>query len=126
MVISHTHLNNFSSPVFVCASYLREKLFAVILTQAQAQAEARIQQRALQEEGRKSDTNPPVLGFEFGRPACGYDAVVKPIVVLNDFLGSSEEAKPDIFVGRGDDRRSADNDFHCRRSQMTSSKKSDG
>nr|GMC74255.1 uncharacterized protein LOC109186495 [Ipomoea batatas] len=63
LVISHTHLNNFSSPVFVCASCLREKLFAVILTQAQAQAEARIQQRALQEEGRKSDTNPPVLVF---------------------------------------------------------------
>nr|GLL19793.1 uncharacterized protein LOC109186495 [Ipomoea trifida] len=63
LVISHTHLNNFSSPVFVCASCLQEKLFAVILTQAQAQAEARIQQRALQEEGRKSDTNPPVLVF---------------------------------------------------------------
>nr|GMD65171.1 uncharacterized protein LOC109186495 [Ipomoea batatas] len=57
------HLSDLSSGVGVCASCLREKLFAVILTQAQAQAEARIQQRALQEEGRKSDTNPPVLVF---------------------------------------------------------------
>lgn len=54
------HQSDSSSGVGVCASCLREKLFAVILAQAQAQAEARIQHRGIQEEGgRKSDTSQP-------------------------------------------------------------------
>nr|GMC90243.1 hypothetical protein Iba_chr04fCG6250 [Ipomoea batatas] len=36
-------------------------------------------------------------GFEFGRSACRYNVVVKPVVVLNDFFRSSEEAKSDVI-----------------------------
>ncbi|VFQ75824.1 unnamed protein product [Cuscuta campestris] len=65
------HQSDSSSGVGVCASCLREKLFAVILAQAQAQAEARIQNRV--EGGRKSDTSQPAApGLLFPRSVSPY------------------------------------------------------
>ncbi|CAH9147909.1 unnamed protein product [Cuscuta epithymum] len=64
------HQSDLSSGVGVCASCLREKLFAVIL--AQAQAEARIQHRGFQEEGRKSDANQPPPALLFPRSVSPY------------------------------------------------------
>ncbi|KAK6804254.1 hypothetical protein RDI58_002038 [Solanum bulbocastanum] len=59
------HLSDLSSSVGVCASCLRERLFAVMAAQAQAQAQARaqVQQQLFQEDHRKSDGNPPPLMF---------------------------------------------------------------
>lgn len=55
------HLSDLSSSVGVCASCLRERLFAVMAAQAQAQAQ--VQQQLFPEDHRKSDGNPPPLMF---------------------------------------------------------------
>lgn len=63
------HLSDLSSSVGVCASCLRERLFALIAAQAQAQAQAQgqarahVQQQLFHEDHRKSDSNPPPLVF---------------------------------------------------------------
>ncbi|XAR54231.1 hypothetical protein NMG60_11029271 [Bertholletia excelsa] len=56
----HLHAD-LSSSVGVCASCLRERLFALIAAQAQAEAEARVQHA--QEDRRKSDPQPAPLVF---------------------------------------------------------------
>uniref|UniRef100_A0A5B6ZK72 Uncharacterized protein n=1 Tax=Davidia involucrata TaxID=16924 RepID=A0A5B6ZK72_DAVIN len=56
------HLTDLSSNVGVCASCLRERLFALIAAQAQSQARAQARQAA-QEDRRKSDSHPPPLIF---------------------------------------------------------------
>ncbi|PHT60667.1 hypothetical protein CQW23_03030 [Capsicum baccatum] len=61
------HLSDLSSSVGVCASCLRERLFALMEAQAQAQAQAQarihVQRELFQEDRRKSDGNPPPLMF---------------------------------------------------------------
>ncbi|KAJ8565738.1 hypothetical protein K7X08_008314 [Anisodus acutangulus] len=57
------HLSDLSSSVGVCATCLRERLFAFIAAQAQAQARVHVQQQVFHEDHRKSDSNPPPLVF---------------------------------------------------------------
>lgn len=60
------HLADASSSVGICASCLRERLFALTTAEAQAQAQTHYKHYEaiqIQEDHRKTDTNPPPLAF---------------------------------------------------------------